>query len=99
MDQVRMIPGDVADTLAPGSTLPEAVCVLRLDTDWYASTLIELEALYPRLCAGGVLLLDDYGHWDGQRRAVEEYFERPDTDPRPFLPRTDYTGRSAVKGS
>jgi O-methyltransferase len=55
------------------------VAVLRLDTDWYASTLVELEALYPRVSSGGVLLVDDYGHW--------------------LLHRTDYTGRSAVKGS
>jgi O-methyltransferase len=51
----------------PGSTL------LRLDTDWYESTRHELEHLYPRLVMGGVIIIDDYGHWKGARLAVDEY--------------------------
>jgi hypothetical protein len=47
---------------------------LRLDTDWYDSTKIELEVLYPRLINNGFLIVDDYGHWEGQKRAVDEYF-------------------------
>ena len=53
---------------------PDRLALLRLDTDWYESTRHELEHLYPRLVDGGVLIIDDYGHWEGARRAVDEYF-------------------------
>ena len=66
--------GDVRETLTL-ENIPDRVCLLRLDTDFYDSTLIELQVLWPLLSLGGVLILDDYGHWDGARRAVDEYFE------------------------
>lgn len=69
--------------------------VLRLDTDWYESTRMELDVLWPRLQIGGVLIIDDYGHWDGARKAVDEFFKVHTQ--RPFLAYTDYTGRVAVK--
>jgi len=75
--------------------MPEEAALLRLDTDWYESTLHELEHLYPRLADGGVLIIDDYGHWEGARRAVDEYFSRH--PPVPLLTRIDYTGRIAIK--
>lgn len=93
----RFVKGDVLETLKDPSLVPEQIAVLRLDTDWYESTLVELEVLYPRLVIGGSLLIDDYGHWDGARKAVEEYFARPDTPSRPLLHVTDYTGRAGVK--
>lgn len=64
--------GDVAVTL--NQEIPEKISLLRLDTDWYESTKIELEVLYPRLVKGGVLILDDYGYWRGARRATDDYF-------------------------
>lgn len=73
-EQVRFIKGDVCETLR--HTIPSTVSILRLDTDWYESTKTELEILYPRLAANGVLILDDYGHWKGARKAVDEYFVR-----------------------
>ena len=66
--------------------------MLRLDTDWYESTRHELEHLMPLLQAGGVLIIDDYGHWQGARRAVDEYLDR--TGMPLLLSRTDYSGRS-----
>lgn len=82
------------------STLPEAaptqLALLRLDTDWYESTRHELIHLYPRLGDGGVLIIDDYGHWKGCRQAVDEYFGQPDK-PRPLFARIDYTGCIGVK--
>ncbi len=54
--------------------VPQKISLLRLDTDFYDSTLCELQVLWPRLVKGGILILDDYGHWDGARRAVDEYF-------------------------
>jgi O-methyltransferase len=72
-EQVHYVPGMVEETV-PGKA-PEQISVLRLDTDWYASTKHELETLYPRLVPGGVLLIDDYGWWQGSRKAVDEYLE------------------------
>ena len=74
---------------------PEEIALLRLDTDWYSSTKHELEHLYPRLAPGGVLILDDYGHWQGARRAVDEYFA--DNRITLLLNRVDGTARIAVK--
>ena len=54
--------------------LPKKISLLRLDTDFYESTKKELEILYPRLNKGGVLIIDDYGHWKGSKKAVDEYF-------------------------
>lgn len=85
------IPGDVAQTLK--QMKPHKISLLRLDTDWYASTVEELEILYPLLVEKGVLIIDDYGHFDGARKAVNEYFENRQI----LLNRIDYTGRIGVK--
>lgn len=66
-------PGRVEETI-PGKA-PEEIAILRLDTDWYESTKHELMHLYARLSPGGVLILDDYGHWDGARKATDEFLE------------------------
>ena len=92
-ERVHLVRGPVEETLPEQA--PERLALLRLDTDWYRSTLHELEHLYPRLSPGGVLIVDDVGHWDGARKAVEEYFS---TRAEPILlSRTDYTGRVGVK--
>jgi hypothetical protein len=72
-----------------------SIAYLRLDTDYFTSTMIELEVLYPKLSQGGVLIVDDYGHFEGVRAAVDAYFDS--TAPKPLLHRVDYTGRSGVK--
>lgn len=89
---LHTVEGDVRLTLQRRT--PGRIALLRLDTDWYDSTRAELERLYPRLRRGGVLLIDDYGHFTGARKAVDEYFAGKPI----FLHRDDYTGRSAVKG-
>lgn len=91
--KLRFIKGKVEDTLLENA--PDQVAILRLDTDWYESTQIELEVLFPRLVTGGVLIIDDYGHWQGCRRAVDEYFLANDVEM--FLHRVDYTGRMGIK--
>jgi O-methyltransferase len=92
-DRVKFVQGKVEDTIP--ATSPAQISVLRLDTDWYESTKHELEHLYPLLAPGGVLILDDYGFWEGARRAVDEYFgEHP---PRPLLTRLDSCARVGVK--
>jgi hypothetical protein len=92
-ERVHLVRGPVEETI-PG-TVPDQIALLRLDTDWYESTRHELEHLYPRLVPGGVLIIDDYGHWEGARRAMDEYMER--TGEKLLLNRIDYTGRIAVK--
>lgn len=90
---IRYVAGDVCETL--DSNVPESLALLRLDTDWYRSTAKELEVLYPRLVPGGVLIVDDYGHFKGARQAVDEYFEGIGFFP--YLHRSDYTGRVLIK--
>lgn len=90
--RVHMVKGLVEDTIP--TEAPEQIAILRLDTDWYASTRHELEHLYPRLVPGGVLILDDYGHWEGARKATEEYLSSI-KDELLLLPMA--TGRIAVK--
>ncbi|WP_405798861.1 TylF/MycF/NovP-related O-methyltransferase [Streptomyces sp. NBC_01506] len=91
-ERVHYVQGMVEDTVPQQA--PEQISILRLDTDWYASTKHELEFLYPRLVSGGVLLIDDYGYWQGSRQAVDEFLEK--TGERLLLLRMD-EGRIAVK--
>jgi O-methyltransferase len=90
---LHFIEGRVEDTIP--AVVPGAVSILRLDTDWYESTRHELTHLWPRLSKGGVLIVDDYGYWQGARRAVDEHLASL-IDP-PMLARVDFTGRVAVK--
>ena len=90
---VHIVKGPVEQTIP--EQIPDALALVRLDTDWYESTRHELVHLYPLLAANGVLIIDDYGHWEGSRRAVEEYFQAH--PPVPLLQRTDYAGRMAIK--
>lgn len=93
-ERFRFVEGDVARTLQ--SDIPVQLAILRLDTDWYASTRIGLEVLYPRLAPGGVCILDDYGHWEGARKAVDEYFST-EGRVRPYMHPIDYSGRVFLK--
>lgn len=92
-DKIHFIKGKVEDTIP--ATLPGDLALLRLDTDWYESTLHELNQLYPLLHARGVMVIDDYGHWQGARKAVDEYFQK--TGESIYLHRIDYTGRILVR--
>ena len=68
--------GDVMETLQDKTNIPEKIAILRLDTDWYESTKFELEQMYDNVVTGGVIIFDDYYHWDGQRRAVDDFFSK-----------------------
>jgi hypothetical protein len=92
-EHIHLIKGMVEHTIP--DTIPDTIALLRLDTDWYASTKHELEQLYPRLQPGGVLIIDDYGHWQGARQAVDEYFSSIGVVP--LLSRIDCTCRCFVK--
>jgi hypothetical protein len=93
LGRVEFVEGKVEDTIPTRS--PDRIALLRLDTDWYESTRHEFIHLYPRLSRGGVLLVDDYGHWQGARKATDEYIR--DHRLRLLLSRIDHSARIAVK--
>jgi len=92
-DKIHFIKGKVEETLP--ATLPDRLALLRLDTDWYESTKHELIHLFPLLNPRGVLIIDDYGHWQGARQATDEYFSERKLNL--YLHRVDYTCRIAVR--
>jgi len=92
-ERISFIKGKVEETIP--SKAPAKIALLRLDTDWYESTYHELVHLFPRLSSGGILIIDDYGHWKGARKAVDEYFSQQKLDL--LLHRIDYSGRMCVK--
>ena len=73
----------------------ENVSLLRLDTDWYMSTKHEMDYLFPRLVKNGILIIDDYGHWEGAKKAIDEYVNHHKIIM--FLQKVDYTARIAIK--
>jgi hypothetical protein len=93
-EKIIYIKGKVEITV-PTSVLNENIALLRLDTDWYESTKHELIHLFPKLEDNGILIIDDYGHWEGCRKAVDEYFLENEINI--LLNRIDYTGRIGVK--
>ncbi|MCJ7805516.1 TylF/MycF family methyltransferase [Patescibacteria group bacterium] len=92
-DKLIYVKGRVEKTI-PKIT-PDKIALLRLDTDWYKSTLHELNFLFPKVVKGGVIIIDDYGHFGGAKKAVEGYFARIK---KPILlSRVDYSGRVGIK--
>jgi len=92
-DKLEFVQGRVEDTL-PDSA-PERIALLRLDTDWYESTRHEMLHLYPRLAQKGVIIIDDYGEWQGAQKAIDEYIAEHNLCL--LLNRIDRSGRIAVK--
>ncbi len=93
-EQFELIKGKVEDTIP--NNFHNQIALLRLDTDWYESTKHELEHLYPLLVNNGVIIIDDYGAWEGAKIAVDEYFGEKK---KILLNRIDYTGRIAIKNN
>lgn len=92
-DRVRYVAGNVEETLAAASH--HRIALLRLDTDTYFSTKVELESLYPSLVPGGVIIVDDYGYNEGCRKATDEYFAALGS--RPLFHRTTNNSRTGLK--
>lgn len=67
---VELVKGLFEDTI----DLDEPVAFAHVDGDWYESTITCLERIAPLLVKGGRIVLDDYFHWSGCRRATDEYF-------------------------
>jgi O-methyltransferase len=88
-DRFVFVKGKVEETI-PGTMPPGPISLLRLDTDWFDSTWHELVHLYPRLCPGGVLIIDDYAMWQGSREATDKYFAQERV--KMLLNRLDHLG-------
>ena len=93
MDRIHFVKGLVENTIPENA--PESIALLRLDTDWYQSTIHEMIHLYPLVTPKGIVIVDDYGHFKGAREAVDEYFKKNKL--MPFIHRIDYTGRLIIK--
>jgi O-methyltransferase len=97
MDNVTLIKGFFQDTLQIQENIDNIckIAVLRLDGDWYESVKICLEKLYDRVIEGGIIIIDDYGHWIGSKKATDEFREKNNiTSP---LVQTDYTEHYWIK--
>ena len=75
-NKFKYVIGDICETLLDEKNVPEKIALLRLDTDWYNSTKIELEVLWDKLIVGCPCIIDDYGHWQGCKKAVDEFLEK-----------------------
>jgi O-methyltransferase len=92
-ENLVFVKGKVEDTI-PGK-IPDKICLLSLDTDWFESTYHELYYLFPRLSVNGVIIIDDYGHYRGAREAVDKYFQEKNV--KILLNRIDYSARVGIK--
>lgn len=70
--KTSFIKGWFNDTV-PQFASDDPIAVLRLDGDWYDSTMVCLEHLFPKVIAGGIIILDDYYTWDGCSKALHDY--------------------------
>ena len=94
-DDIKFIKGDVCLTLKESENLPTKIAMLRLDTDWYQSTKIELQVLFPLLAHSRILVVDDYGWWKGSKIATDEYFKNTPV----FMSCVDQGARLIVKNN
>jgi hypothetical protein len=92
-DRLVYVQGRVEETIP--ACAPDEIAVLRLDTDFFDSTFHEMTHLFPRVAAGGVLIVDDYGYWQGARRAVDRYLHERGISL--LLHKIDDTARIALK--
>ena len=93
LDQSRLVKGLFQDTLPNCSV--DTISVLHIDGDWYDSVRVCLDHLYSRVSSGGIIQIDDYGHWAGARKAVDEFLRLRSINVE--LRRLDYTGRQFIK--
>lgn len=94
-ENIVFVKGKVEETIP--QTVPSKIALLRLDTDWYESTYHELKYLFPLLVPGGVIIIDDYGHFAGAKEAVDTYFK--ENNITMLLNRIDYTARLGIKAA
>jgi len=92
---VAIHPGWFQDTLPVARPQIGPIALLRVDADWYESTLVVLDHLFDLVIPRGVVVLDDYGAFEGSRRATDEFLARH--APHAYLHHIDYTGRYFIK--
>ncbi len=92
-DRLHFVAGLVEDTIP--KVAPARIALLRIDTDWYASYRHVLRELYQRIAPGGIIIFDDYGHFTGARKAVDEF--RAENKIVTPLMRVDYSCRMMMK--
>ncbi|MBL7074371.1 class I SAM-dependent methyltransferase [candidate division KSB1 bacterium] len=75
-ENIELIEGDICKTVPDyARDNPELkIALLNLDVDLYEPTVTVLRYLEPKIVKGGVLILDDYGVFPGETKAVDEYF-------------------------
>ena len=69
----EIIKGWFAETIPEWAAKGRPIAILRLDGDWYDSTMVCLKNLFPLVLPGGGIIIDDYYTWDGCSRAVHDY--------------------------
>ena len=83
------------DTLPVSKNEIGKIAILRLDGDWYESTKVCLDNLYDKVASGGYIIIDDYGHWEGAKKATDEFLAKKGI--KPDLVKIDYTGVYFIK--
>lgn len=83
---IELIKGDITKTVPQYLKLhPELkISLLNLDTDIYEPSVTILDNFYPRIVKGGILILDDYGTFPGETKAVDDYFKNKDIEIKKF---------------
>jgi O-methyltransferase len=71
---IHLVKGKIEETAA--KTYPKKIALLRIDVDWFEPTSHSLKFFYPKLSKKGVLIVDDYGHYQGCKEAVDSYFKK-----------------------
>jgi hypothetical protein len=71
--RVEFRKGWFQDTVPGSGPSIGPIAILRLDGDWYDSTKVCLDGLYDQVVPGGFVVIDDYGFWEGCRKAVDEF--------------------------
>lgn len=89
-ENIKIEKGWFQDTLPEVKNKIGEIAILRLDGDWYESTKVCLDNLYDKVIKGGYVIIDDYGHWVGSKKALEEFFSSRKISPE--LTQIDYTG-------
>ena len=95
LENIIFIEGPLEDTLLNEKNIPGKISLLRLDTDWYESTRVGIEKLFPKLSSKGITLIDDYGHWGGAKKAIDDFFG--ESKYQILNSYVDYTGRMIIK--
>lgn len=92
---VKYVKGHFPDS---ASDLPSGLrfCLVHIDCDLYAPTKAALQYFYPRLIAGGFLVMHDYAglYWNGVEKAVDEFLA---DKPERLIPIPDRSGTAVIR--